>query len=241
MVLSIDSQTSTVGFYWYPQEFRMASTQRSEILLLSLANVDFFDESYSLLIERLRNSVHLKRAKTAKGFMQYLATNSPKVILVTDEGLTFAENSAVLDQVVSYVRNGGFVIVGLHFPNFAEFEYIDKFFNEGFGLPWKSGKYQSDTFQFNPSCSLPTGVASNSFPAQYMMKVLHVKNAEPHEKLFVPSPDVVIESVDFSPGYLDQTQAAVVGTRVGDGYIVYAGDVNPGEESSDVILRLCGL
>ena len=219
----------------------MASTQRSEILLVSLANKTFFDESYSLLLEKLCSSVHLKRAKTAKGLMQYLATNSPKVILVTDEGLTLAENSAVLDQVVSYVRNGGFVIVGLHFPNFAEFEYIDEFFNKGFGLPWKSGKYQRDTFQFNPSCSLPTGVASNSFPRPYSMKVLHVKNAEPHEKIIIPLPDDMIEPVNFPPGYVDQTQAAVVGTRVGDGFLVYAGDVNPGEESFDVILRLCGL
>lgn len=219
----------------------MASTQCSEILLVSLANKEFFDESYSLLIEKLRSSFHLKRAKIANGVMQYLRTNSPRVVLVTDEGLTLAENSAVLDQVVSYVRKGGYVIVGLHFPNFAAFEYIDSFFNKGFGLPWKSGKYQRDTFQFNPSCSLPTGVASNSFPRPYTMKVLHIKNAEPHEKIFIPSPDDMIESVDFLPGYIDQTQAAVVGTRVGDGYIVYAGDVNPGEESSDVIIRLCGL
>lgn len=221
----------------------MASAQRPDILLVSLANKSFFDESYSSLIDSLSSCAQLKRGLTADGVTRYLATNSPKVILVTDEGLTLAENSAVLDRVVSYIRNGGFVIVGLHVPNFAKYNDIDKFFGEGFGLPWKSGDYTSGTFQFNPSCSLPTGAASNSFPAPHDMKVLHIRNAKPHEKILIPTlyHDNGIESLDFPPEYVDQTQAAVVGTRVGDGYIVYHGDVNPGKESSDVILRLCGL
>ena len=219
----------------------MVSVQRSTILLISLAYREFFDEMYSSLLESLRSSVQLKRAKTANGVLRYLATNSPKVILVTDEGLTKAKNSAVLDRVISYLRNGGLVIVGLHFTGFTRMDVFDKFFDQGFGLPWKHGDYHRTTFQFNPSCSLPTGVASNSFPAPYSMKVLHVKDAEPHEKIFVPINDAMTQSHVFPPEFVDQTQAAVVGTRVEDGYIVYAGDVNNEKESFDVILRLCGL
>lgn len=219
----------------------MVSVQSSEILLISLAYRDFFDEMYSSLLESLRSSMQLKRAKTANGVLRYLATNSPKVILVTDEGLTKAKNSAVLDRVISYLRNGGLVIVGLHFTGFTRMDVFDKFFNQSFGLSWKHGDYHRTDFQFNPSCSLPTGVASDSFPAPYSMKVLHVKDAEPHEKIFVPTTDAMTQSRVFPPEFVDQTQAAVVGTKVEDGYLVYAGDVNNEKESFDVILRLCGL
>jgi hypothetical protein len=59
------------------------------------------------------------------------------------------------------------------------------------------------------------------------MKALHVKNALPREKIIVP--------VDTS------SQAAVAGAKVGEGFVVYAGDVNSEESSDRVILSLCGL
>ena len=219
----------------------MASAHRPEIVLLSLAHQSFFDEMYSSLIDTFHRSVDLKRAKTASGAIRYLATNRPKVIIITDEGLTKAKNSEVLDQVIAYLRNGGLVIVGFHFTCFTPMDVFDEFFSEGFGLPWKHGDYHRTTFQFNSLCSLPTDVASNSFPEPYSMKVLHVKDAEPHEKIFVPTTNARTQSHVFPPEYVDQTQAAVVGTRVGDGYMAYVGDVNGETGSDDVILRLCGL
>lgn len=218
----------------------MTSISPPEILLLSLSSQSFFDESYSSLIDGLHNSAQLKRAKTASGAVRYLEANNPTRILVTDEGLTKAKNKAVLDLVVSYVRNGGLVIVGLNFPNYINMDAFDKFFNEAFSLPWKRGDYHRSEFQLNPSCSLPTGVASNSFPAPYSMKALHVTSAQPHEKIFVPIANAVIQSRVFSPEPVSQEQAAVVGAKVGNGYLAYVGDVN-GEKGSDrVILALCG-
>jgi len=63
---------------------------------------------------------------------------------------------------------------------------------------------------------------------QWGMKVLHVKNALQKEKIIV--------AVDT------QMQAAVVGAKVGEGFVAYTGDVNSWEESDTVILlSLCGL
>jgi hypothetical protein len=45
----------------------------------------------------------------------------------------------------------------------------------------------------------------------------------------------------FPPEYVDQAQAAVVGAKVGNGYLVYVGDVNAEEGSDNIILSLCGL
>ena len=210
-----------------------------EIFLLSLAFQNFLDEMYSSLIDGLSRSAQLKRAKSASGAINYLEANNPRAILVTDEGLTEAKNRAVLENVMSYVRNGGLVIVGLHFPNFATFDVINGFF-ETFGLPWRSGNYHRDEFQLNPTCSLPRGVASNRLLAPYSMKALHVKNARPDEKIFVPVADDMTLSNVFPPRHIDNAQAAVVGAKVGDGYLVYIGDVNGEKGSDNIILSLCG-
>lgn len=58
------------------------------------------------------------------------------------------------------------------------------------------------------------------------MKALQVREAKPQEKIFVPIPGGKIQSMVFAPRDVDQTQAAIVGTRIGNGYLAYVGDVN---------------
>jgi hypothetical protein len=211
-----------------------------EILLLSLAMQPFLDDTYMSLFNSLGDVAQLKRAKAPDSAMRYLEANNPKAIIATDEGLTEAKNRAVLEKVKSYIRNGGIVIFGLHFPNFTNLDNFDNLF-AGFGLAWKHGDYHRTTFQFNPSCSLPAGAVKDSFPPAYSMKVLHIMDARQEEKIFVPVPEGKTQSLVFPPTFVDQAQAAVVGTKIGDGYLFYTGDVN-GEEGSDkVILALLGL
>ena len=111
------------------------TSQHSEILLLSLAFRDFLDETYSSLIKSLEESTKLQRAKSSSDAIRYLETHTPKAIIVTDEGLTKKKNRAVLERVQSYVKNGGLVVFGLHFPNFIRKDVFDRFWDEGFGLP----------------------------------------------------------------------------------------------------------
>jgi hypothetical protein len=120
-------------------------------------------------------------------------------------------------------------------------DVFDKFFGEAFGLPWVHGDYHRTNFQFNPSSTLPENVTSASLPAPFSMKVLHVKNARPEEKIFIPVPEAMTQSHVFPPSYIDQTQSAVVGAKFGDGYVAYVGDVNGEQGSNKVILSLCGL
>jgi len=73
------------------------------------------------------------------------------------------------------------------------------------------------------------------------MKALHVKNVRAKEKIFIPVDNAQTQSHVFPPTFVDQAQAAVVGAKVGKGFVLYIGDVN-GEEGSDkVILCMCGL
>lgn len=219
----------------------MGSVARPEILLLSLAFQSSLNEIFASLIDSLGTSAKLKRAKTCNAALRYLEANSPKVILVTDGGMTKTKNRAVLEKVESYVRNGGMVIFGLHFPSSIRVDVFDKFSDEAFGLPWKRGDYHRTTFEVNPDCSLPAGVMKDSLPWPYSMKVAHVKNAREHEKIFILVSGAMTQSRVFPPSYVDEAQAAIVGAKVGDGFLVYAGDVNGEEGSEKVILALCDL
>lgn len=49
-----------------------------------------------------------------------------------------------------------------------------------------------------------------------------------------------MQSHVFPAERVDESQAAVVAAKIGEGYLVYCGDVNA-EESATVILALCGV
>jgi hypothetical protein len=219
----------------------MASTELPEILLLGLSFQDAFDKTYAPLIRGLVKSSQLKRIKSAPSALLHLEVNNPKVIIVTDQGLTEPDNAAVLAKVLSYVQSGGLVIIGLHFPDFVDIDAFNKLFTQDFGLPWKRGDYHLADFQFNPNCTLPTSAARDLLPPPYTMKVVHIANARPHEKIFVPVPGGTTLSHVFPPGPTGQEQAAVVCAKMGSGFLAYVGDVNAEDESNDVILSLCGL
>ncbi|KAN0119334.1 hypothetical protein V8E51_001542 [Hyaloscypha variabilis] len=218
----------------------MASPAKPSILLLSLAMQPFLDDSYSSLFDQISSKATLKRAKSASGALTYLSTNVPRAIIATDEGLTESSNSPVLEKVLSYVRDGGLLLIGLHFPNFVTMDAFDLFFQR-LGLPWKRGDYHRTTFCFNNSATLPGSLSAAAFPGPYSMKVLHVKNARAEEKIYVPVPEAMTQSMVFPPAYVDRTQAAIVGAKIGEGYFVYDGNVNPEEEQIKVFLALCGL
>lgn len=73
------------------------------------------------------------------------------------------------------------------------------------------------------------------------MDVVQIENARPHEKIFIRMADARTQSLVSPSEYVDQALAAVVGAKVGNGYLVYNGDVKVQEGSIDIILSLSGL
>ncbi|KAG0645183.1 hypothetical protein D0Z07_9237 [Hyphodiscus hymeniophilus] len=200
-------------------------SDKPTILLLSLAAEDLFNSRYAHLINSLNERAQLKKAKTTAGAARFLESNTPKAIIITDQGLTQPANQGVIEKVITYVRGGGLAIVGLHFPSHITGPAFKAFFRR-FGLPWEPAELTRREVRFNVGCELPSGATPIAVKS-YTTKVLHVKNALPREKIIVP--------VNTS------TQVAVAGAKVGDGFVVYAGDVEPGENSNMVLLSLCGL
>lgn len=63
-----------------------------------------------------------------------------------------------------------------------------------------------------------------------------MQDARPHEKIFVPVDNAMTQSYVMP---VDQTQAAVVGSKVGNGHVFYVGDVKLEEGSRKILLGLC--
>ncbi|GCB25738.1 hypothetical protein AAWM_08623 [Aspergillus awamori] len=187
------------------------ASKRPEILLLCVAPRDFVGDRFEPLLERLRECADLKRATTIDEALRGLEAN-PKVVIVADEGVTIPVNRLVVEELEEYMRRGG--------------------------LPWVIGDNQRTTFEIYPECTLPAGTVVDSFPTPYRMEAILIKNARPKEKIYIPIKGAMTEWPRPEP--VDQTQAAVVGAKVGDGYVAYCGDINPGEKLDQVILSLCG-
>ncbi|TPR06541.1 Alpha/beta hydrolase family protein [Aspergillus niger] len=207
----------------------------------SLAYRDYLDEIYASFLDRILEVATLRRVKTASAALRTIAETTFSAIIITDEGLSHSNQQAreVLAKIKAYIENGGLVIAGLHFPNFSPKDKFRRFFRS-FGLPWSDGDYHRTTFQLNPSGLLPERIGASTLPEPYSMKVLHIKDAGSQEKRYVPTEGALTQSHVFPPMRADETQAAVVGARLGRGYLYYCGDVNWEDGSNQLMLSLCG-
>lgn len=237
IILSIFSTFSTFAKAPRP---KMTSFEQPQILLLGLAAKSSLDEWFKSLFDCVGKSAQLKRENSIDGAIRYLEDNSPKAILATDEGLAETESRPVLEKVLSYLRNGGMVILGLHFPLDFDVNQFDNFF-ELFGLPWKLGDYHVEQVQFNPFCTLPSTVVKDSIPSVYLLLARRIMGARQEEKIVIPAPRTKKDSLDSHWRHIDQAQAALAGAKVGNGFLVHAGGVGPEKDSINVILALCGM
>ncbi|KAF9892330.1 hypothetical protein FE257_002107 [Aspergillus nanangensis] len=173
------------------------------------------DAIYPTLIKSLLEVAHITRAKSATAALRTIDETTFKAIIITDGGLAESnqETREVIAKIKSYIENGGLAIVGLHFAGSVDLGQFGDFWR-AFGLSWKRGSYHRSTFRLNPSGPLPESIAPSLLPEPYSMKVLHIKNAERHERLFVPTEDAVVQSLVSSPTHVDQAQTAVAGARL---------------------------
>ncbi|KAJ5721215.1 uncharacterized protein N7483_009149 [Penicillium malachiteum] len=226
----------------------MALSEKPTVLLLSLALFchspeiwQEIDPSYRPPIDGLLNMAHVIHATTISDALIEIDHGRFKAIIITDATITntSGEMEGVLVKVKAYVENGGLVIVGLHFPNYASNLEMNRFF-AAFNLPWAAGLYHRTTVQFVPSSTLPTSVNALSFPGPYEVKALRIQNARADEKLFVPNIGYASPDFQLPPERLEEVQPAVACARVGGGYLVYCEDMQYEHETIQTILALCG-
>jgi len=177
----------------------------------------------------------VKRIKRAEAAINYLDINTPKVILVTDEALIYAQNRPVLEKLKSYIRNGGRAVFCLDFPIHTPRDPFNSFFDREFGVSWQRCMFGLANYGFNAGCILPADSTAASFRSQTYMKAVTVMGAQSWEEIYKPI---------YAPDSMDDVQqAAVAGARIGEGYLIYFGDVNAdvaNTRDDRILLSLCG-
>ncbi|CAK5281064.1 unnamed protein product [Mycena citricolor] len=122
-------------------------------------------------MEALRKKVEVARASTKAKARDFLVLPSIKGVFITDAPIVTPNNSGLLVRLVSYVENGGTVVIGGSFKMFSKNSMEDirrpslnKFFDEAWGLPWKLSAMagtENQKLVLNGSHELASGLPKN--------------------------------------------------------------------------------
>ena len=199
-------------------------------MLLSLEKMDFWDETYSELVDAMAAKATIRRATKPLNAINYLRNNAPSAIIVTDPVIVEHESDLVCQKVVEYVRGGGTAVLATHFSNFVQYPDLDRWFRASWDLPWRVGDYTSETVYLNSKC--PARLLNQSgLPEEYSLKAVFLTN-------------VAKEAAVYLTCWRSKTkseQSPVVFAKIGYGWLGYVGDVNTEASSQAVILAMCGL
>lgn len=221
----------------------MASSETAStkpyIVLLTLDKADFFKEMYGDFIRLLEAKANLKHVTTPDGARTaFSGQPKPAVILCAYESLTISTRISLVHDSVSYVRSGGKLIFMGLFSSFSRPSNIGSLFSS-LGLPWTSGDYHRTTLKLNPDMKR---FDTKSLVESYSQKALHLAHVYYDDAIYLPDGGSRIESRVFAPTRVgDQTQTPAAFTKVGEGAVAYVGDVNNEEETTPVMLGMCGL
>ena len=145
---------------------------------------------------------------------------------------------SLVHDALSYICTGGVLIFMGLFSSFARPPDIKSLFSR-LDLPWESGGYHRSTFKLNREM---THVDKSSMAMSYSQKALHLANVTFDDAVYLPTDDSVVESIVFGPRHVgDRTQTPAAFTKVGEGRIGYVGDVNNEDETTPLVLGMCGL
>ena len=211
----------------------MVNIPKPKILLLSLNKQPFFSDMYSGLLKALAARADLVEAAI---ILPELSPSEYSAVFVTDEAISERKHASVLSRVIDYTRAGGIVVIGGHFSSLVRLDDLDNHFHI-WGLPWKKAGYRRSTCVLNPATH-PGFRSNGSLPKSYSMKVLSLQGVAPGDIVYRRTEcDVSVKEDPMAP----VDEGAVTYARVGSGYIGYIGDVNAEQESTNVVLALCGL
>ncbi|KAL1999505.1 hypothetical protein VTN02DRAFT_4423 [Thermoascus thermophilus] len=200
-----------------------STSKRPSVLLLSLATTSYFYELYGPLLDRIAAHAKIERATESDEAIEYLSSNNPRAILVTDPGLTRSEHYKVFKKVLPYVQGGGILIFCLQFSSFIRPADFDRFFRTKLHLPWKFGIYERNDTYLNRSVTHIKNM--DRLPRVYSQKAVRLKDVDPGDALYLPS----------SGG-----EAPVAFTAYEQGWVGYTGDVNTEEGTYQAIVAMCG-
>ena len=207
---------------------------RPFIMVLSFMNVALFTEVYGDLLAKLQNKIEVLHGLSNERVLDLISSPDLSGILVTDTAIVDRENAYLLDKLVEYTKAGGTVVLGGTFCAHITCDELKRFFSDAWDMPWEMGDYTSTDITINGKHELAKKTAS--LPSSFRTKAVHLRGVTPAMALYVASKHSHI----YAP-LRNITQASMVHTKVGKGYLGYLGDVGPHEDHTKIVLAMFGL
>jgi hypothetical protein len=212
----------------------MKPKPRPFIMVLSFTNVGFFTQVQGDLMTRLQKKIEVLHGLSNERVIDLISSPDLSGILVTDTALVDNHNAYLLDKLVEYTKAGGTVVLGGTFGTDISPDELKKFFSDAWGMPWEMGNYTRTDITINGKHELAK--KTTSLPSPLRVKAVHLRGVTPAMALYVASRNSHI----YAP-LKKITQAPIVHTKVGQGYLGYLGDVGLEEGHTKIVLAMFGL
>ncbi|KAF9460879.1 hypothetical protein BDZ94DRAFT_1197036 [Collybia nuda] len=209
-------------------------TSRPFMMILSFNAQNFFTEHQSNLLSTFRAKLEVLHGLSNERVVDLLTSSDLVGILVTDVAIANPENAYLLARLVEYTKAGGTVIVGGPFSGVLKLPDVATFFGDVWGLPWKAGDCTRTDITINGKHDFVKD--HPSLPTSFTVKALHLSGITPSMAVYIASKG----SHNYEP-LKKVTQAPIVHTKVGEGYLGYLGDVGLGGSHTSVMLAMLGL
>ena len=102
----------------------------------------FFDGIYGDVIEEILKKYNMQRARDPNVAFRYLRdpTNHPIAVLVPDAGIIKGKHKKVMDEIRTYVHNGGIADFACSFSSFMGMDVMNGFW-KSWGKDWVMSEY----------------------------------------------------------------------------------------------------
>jgi hypothetical protein len=151
------------------------------------------------------------------------------------------QREQLLKRIIEFAKAGGTVVLAGQFSSNFSFQDAPLFFSDFWALAWVLGSYHRTTFARNESFGT-LALPLQNVPLRYNAKALHLQNVDSTHALYFPEESARLQSRVFPPTPVENHhETPVAFSPVGEGYLGYVGDVNHEEETTTIIVSMCGL
>jgi len=206
-----------------PSGVSSAQDRNDRVLLLCLEDEYLFDCVFGDLLAGVNEKADIEKVTESEKAIEILTQdNPPSIILVADAAIT--RQQKLFECVADRLRAGATVVLCGQFSAMVMEGEFSRLFNK-LGLPWARAFYYRETVSLRRDAVEPH--LWNKLPNSYSQKATFVTGLDKSDAWYTETKS--------------STKAAVAFTKVGYGRLGYIGDVNGEEESTLVVLAMCGL
>lgn len=219
------------------------NVKKPKILVLTIGLPQWYRDVERQLSSAMNKNAIVENATTPDEVVRQLSAKpAPSAVLVMDTTPVLPQGKHILKSLIAYAKGGGRVVLCGMFNLLIRPNDIGPFFAK-WGLPWTCGGNTRTTFTLNPAGVPKLLNPQNLFPT-YSMDAVSVMLARKEEIVYANTPESFIETPGYRPTLFSRVNVGsspVVLGRVGKGYLGFIGDKDYQQETTHVILEMCGI